>query len=52
VRLIVIGSCNSSRHERFMREKFFKNKISENKSQKFSWPVKDWVTLIYFQVKG
>ena len=26
LRLIVIGSCNSSRHERFMREKFSKMK--------------------------
>jgi len=35
LRLIVTGSCNSSRHHRFMREKFFKNEISENISQKF-----------------
>jgi len=35
LRLIVTGSCNSSRHQRFMREKFFKNEISENLSQKF-----------------
>jgi len=35
LRLIVIGSCDSSRHERFMREKFCKNEISENNSQKF-----------------
>jgi len=35
LRLIVTGSCNSSRHERFMREKFFKNEISENNTQKF-----------------
>jgi len=35
LRLIVVGSCNSSRHERFLREKFFKNEISENNSQKF-----------------
>ena len=33
--LIVVGSCNTSRHERFMREKFFKTQISENNSQKF-----------------
>jgi len=33
--LIVTGSCNSSRYECFMREKFFKNEISENNSQKF-----------------
>ena len=32
LRLIVAGSCNSCRHERFMREKFFKNEISENNS--------------------
>jgi len=32
--LIVTGSCNSSRHQRFMRENFFKV-ISENISQKF-----------------
>jgi len=30
LRLIVTGSCNSSRHQRFMREKFFINEISEN----------------------
>ena len=35
LRLIVIGSCNSSRHQCFTREKFFKNEISENISQKF-----------------
>ena len=35
LRLIVIGSCNSSRHELFMRQKFQKNEISENNSQKF-----------------
>jgi len=35
LRLNVIGSCNSSRHQHFMREKFFKNEISENISQKF-----------------
>jgi len=35
LRLIVTGSCNSSRHQRFMREKFFKNETSENISQKF-----------------
>jgi len=35
LRLIVSGSCNSFRHRRFMREKFFKNEISENLSQKF-----------------
>jgi len=35
LRLIVVGSCNSSRHERFMQEKFFKNEIIENISQKF-----------------
>ena len=52
LRLIVTGSCNSSRHERFMRENFFQNEISENNSQKFSWPMKDWVTLIYLQLKG
>ena len=34
-RLIVVGSCNTSRHERFMREKFFKTQISENNSQNF-----------------
>jgi len=27
---IVAGSCNSSRHQRFMREKFFKTEISES----------------------
>ena len=30
----MLFSCNSSRHQRFMRE-FFKNEISENISQKF-----------------
>ena len=35
LRLIVSGSSNSSRHQCFMREKFFKNEISENISQKF-----------------
>jgi len=35
LRLIVADSCNSSRHQRFMREKFFKIEISENISQKF-----------------
>jgi len=33
--LIVTGSCNFSRHQRVMREKFFKNDTSENISQKF-----------------
>jgi len=32
---IVTGSCNSSRHKRFMRENVFNNEISENISQKF-----------------
>jgi len=35
LRLIITGNCNSSRHQRFMREKFFKTEISENISQKF-----------------
>ena len=35
LRLNLVASCNSSRRERFMREKFFKNEISENNSQKF-----------------
>jgi len=35
LRLIVTGSYNSSRHQHFMRETFFKNNISENISQKF-----------------
>jgi len=30
VHLIVTGSCNSSRHQRFMREILKKNVISEN----------------------
>jgi len=38
------GSC----HWRFMREKFFKNEISENISQKFH----DRVTFIHFKFKG
>ena len=29
LRLVVTGSCNSSHHQRFMREKFFKNEITE-----------------------
>jgi len=33
LRLIFIGSCNSSRHQRFMRNKFFKNGIRENISK-------------------
>ena len=33
--LVVTGSCNSSHHQPFMREKFFKNEITENISQKF-----------------
>jgi len=37
-RLIVTGSCHSSHHRRFMREKFFKNEIS--------------VSLIYFKFKS
>jgi len=32
---MVTRSCNSSRYQRFMQEKFFKNEISENISQKF-----------------
>jgi len=32
---MVTGSCNSSRHQRFMREKFFKIEITEKISQKF-----------------
>jgi len=32
---LVTSSCNSSHHQRFMKEKFFKNEISENISQKF-----------------
>ena len=35
LRLIVTGSCNFSRHRRFMREKFFKIEARENISQKF-----------------
>jgi len=34
LRLIVTGSCNSSHHQRFMREKFFKSEITEKISQK------------------
>jgi len=29
------GSCTSSRHQRFMREKILKNEVSEKISQKF-----------------
>jgi len=32
---VVTGSCNSSRHQRFMQDKFKKNEISENISQTF-----------------
>jgi len=32
---VITNSCKSFRHERFMLEKFFKNEISENISQKF-----------------
>jgi len=32
--LDVTGSCNSSHHQRFMREKFFENEITEKISQK------------------
>jgi len=35
LRFIFTGCCNPSRHQRFMLEKFFKNEISENISQKF-----------------
>ena len=35
LRLVVTGSCNSSHHQRFMREKFFKNEITEKIFQKF-----------------
>jgi len=35
LRLIVSGRCNSSCQQRFMREKLFRNEISENISQKF-----------------
>ena len=45
-------SCNSSRHQRFMREKFFKNEISENISQEFHNQWKYELTSIYFQSKG
>jgi len=42
LRLIVIQvvsySCNSTRHQLFMQEKFFKNEISENISQKIHGP--------------
>ena len=39
-------------HQRFMQEKFFKNEIGENISQKFYDQWKGAVTLIYFQLKG
>jgi len=35
LRLIVTGWCNSSRHQRFMRENNLKNEINENISHKF-----------------
>jgi len=35
LRLVVTGSCNSSYHQRFTREKFFKNEFTEKISQKF-----------------
>ena len=34
LRLIDAGSCNSCRHEHFIREKFLKNEFSENNSNK------------------
>ena len=44
---VVNNSCDSSRHQRFMRDNFFKNEISENVSQKFhdQWKIEstfDW----------
>ena len=40
---VVTNSCRSHVHQRFMRESFFKNEISENISQKFhdQWKI-DW----------
>ena len=35
LRLIATGSCNSSRHQRFIRKKFFKIETKENILQKF-----------------
>ena len=51
LRLIVTGSCNSSRPQRFMVEKFSKMKSVKHFPES-PWPVKDWVTLVYFQLKG
>jgi len=47
LRFIVTGSCNSSRHQRLMREKFFKNEIREKISQRFhdQWKIgQHWST--------
>jgi len=49
--VIVTGSGNSTRHQRFMREKFFKNEISENISQKFHTS-EGFSTVIYVKFKG
>jgi len=49
LRLIASNSCNSSHHQRFMRETFFKNEISENISQKFH---DQWKIAVYIQMKG
>ena len=32
---VATDSCNSSGHQRFMQDNFFKNEISENISQNF-----------------
>jgi len=37
MRLIVAGSCNSSRRQCFTWKKFFKSEFSENISQKFHY---------------
>ena len=44
----------TARHRRLMQEKFFKNEIRENISQKFhnQWKIIRWVTLIYFKLKN
>jgi len=48
--LLLVAVTNSSHHQRFMREKFFKNEITEKICQKLmtneTFTVEDWVTLI------
>jgi len=45
LRLIVTGSCNSSRHQRFMRENFSKKKLVKRFPRNSIY----WVELIYWK---